>query len=276
MTQSIGNYLCRKSFLAAAFLVMSGCAGNGEGLDSGGRPIEPPAANDDFQEIQSTIFTPVCSVCHSGANAPQGLRLDAGNSYAALVNVASNEVPTLMRVNPGNPDTSYIVHKIQGNAAVGSRMPANGPPFLSQAQIDLIRGWIAAGAPQASAPTDRLFVSSSMPAPSEQALAGLNRITVVFNTDVDASRVSANSFELRDALDQPGRPGADHGSARTADRGRDRDGAAVTRGQLPARSPRRRFRAARRQRRSPPRRRSRRPGRGDTLIPFDVNAGAAR
>ncbi len=51
-----------------------------------------PAANNDFQEIQDTIFTPVCTACHVGAGAPQGLRLDAGNSYALLVNVASAEV----------------------------------------------------------------------------------------------------------------------------------------------------------------------------------------
>ena len=44
-------------------------------------PISPPAESD-FQEIQDTIFTPICTQCHIGANAPQGLRLDAGNSYA--------------------------------------------------------------------------------------------------------------------------------------------------------------------------------------------------
>ena len=43
--------------------------------------------------------------CHIGANAPQGLRLDATNSYAMLVSVASSEVPSLLRVNPGNADS---------------------------------------------------------------------------------------------------------------------------------------------------------------------------
>jgi hypothetical protein len=276
MFPSLPNYLCRKSFLPATLLLLAGCAGNGEGLDAGGRPIEAPAPNDDFQEIQNTIFTPICTVCHSGANAPQGLRLDAGNSYALLVNVASAEVPSLLRVNPGNPDQSYLVQKIQGNAAVGSRMPANGPPFLSQAQVDLVRAWIAAGAPQSAAPPDGLRVTSSVPAPAEKALAGLDRITVIFNGEVDASLVSANSFELRDALDQPvaiakfavpaGRPNvvelttvrplADgsyqltvrgEGPAPLADNAGhrldgDHDGAAG----------------------------------GDTLIPFDVNSGAVR
>ena len=110
-------------FLAvSAAITLGGCAGDGTGLDANGRPVQPgQPANSDFQEIQDTIFTPVCSVCHAGANAPQGLRLDAGNSFALLVNVASAEVPGTLRVNPGNPDASYIVQKIEGTAAVGVR-----------------------------------------------------------------------------------------------------------------------------------------------------------
>jgi hypothetical protein len=191
--------------LAAAALALASCtAGDGTGLDAGGRPIPPtPPANNDFQQIQDTIFTPACSGCHAGANAPQGLRLDAGNSYALLVNVASAEVPGLLRVNPGNPDASYLVQKIQGNAAVGVRMPANGPPYLTQPQIDLVRGWVAAGAPQSAAPGDQLLVTSSVPAVSEKAAAGMTKVTVIFNRGVDSSLANANAFELRDASDQP-------------------------------------------------------------------------
>lgn len=186
----------------AVVLALASCtAGDGTGLDEGGRPIGP-AANNDFDQIQATIFTPICTACHTGANAPQGLRLDAGNSYALLVNVASAEVPSLKRVNPGNPDASYLVQKIMGTAAVGVRMPANGPPYLSQAQIDLVRGWISAGAPQSAAPADRLVVVSSIPAASEQAVAGLGKLTVIFNGNVDSSLANANAFELRDASDQ--------------------------------------------------------------------------
>jgi hypothetical protein len=189
---------------AVAFALASCTAGDGTGLDAGGRPLPPgPVPSGDFQQIQDTIFTPVCTGCHSGANAPQGLRLDAGNSYALLVNVASAEVPGLKRVNPGNPDASYIVQKIQGNAAVGVRMPASGPPYLSQAQIDLVRGWIAAGAPQSVVPGDRLSVVSSVPAVAERANAGVGKLTVIFSGDVDSSLVSRETFTLRDAMDQP-------------------------------------------------------------------------
>lgn len=186
----------------AATLLMAACAGSGEGLDANGEPIAPgPPPNSDFQEIQATIFTPICTGCHTGANAPQGLRLDAANSYAMLVNVASAEVPSLLRVNPGNPNTSYLVQKIQGSAAVGGRMPLGGPA-LSQAQIDLVRRWISAGAPQSSSPPAQLKVTSSIPGPGEKTQAGLQRLTVIFNSDVDASLVGANTFVLRDAFDQ--------------------------------------------------------------------------
>jgi hypothetical protein len=190
--------------LASLALVFAGCtAGNGEGLDAGGRPVSgPPVGSSDFQEIQDTIFTPICTACHVGANAPQGLRLDAANSYAMLVNVASAESPGTLRVNPGNPDASYIVHKIEGTAAVGVRMPANGPPYLPQDRIDLVRRWISAGAPMAQQLGDVLRVTSTVPAARETAPAGTTKLLLVFNADVDPARVSANSLELRDANDE--------------------------------------------------------------------------
>jgi hypothetical protein len=197
-------YLARNGFLAAACgLILAGCTpGNGEGLDQNGQPIPiMPPANSDFQEIQDTVFTPICTACHIGANAPQGLRLDAANSYALLVNVASNEVPGLKRVNPGDPDTSYIVQKIQGTAAVGVRMPANGPPYLPQDRIDLIRRWITSGAPPASAAPNNLMVTSSIPAAGEVAPVGLTKLTVIFGGEVDATLAASGTFELRDGLD---------------------------------------------------------------------------
>jgi len=192
-------------FLAPLVLILAACtAGNGEGLDQNGQPIPiVPPVQSDFQEIQDTIFTPICTACHIGANAPQGMRLDAANSYAMIVGVPSNEVPGLMRINPGNPDASYLVQKIQGNAAQGVRMPANGPPYLTQTQIDLIRGWVAAGAPPAAIAPNNLTVTSSIPASGEVAAAGTDKITVIFAGNVDASLVTADTIGLTDGLDQP-------------------------------------------------------------------------
>lgn len=191
-------------FLPGLALVLAGCtAGNGEGLDANGQPIpiNPPVASD-FQEIQDTVFTPICTQCHIGANAPLGLRLDAANSYALLVNVASGEVPGLLRVNPGNANQSYLVQKIRGTASVGGRMPL-GQAALPQDRIDLIVNWVTAGAPQAGAPPNNLVVGSSIPAAGEIAPAGTSKLTVIFAGEVDASLAASNTFELRDAFDQP-------------------------------------------------------------------------
>jgi mono/diheme cytochrome c family protein len=105
----------------------------------------PVAVPVDYTSQIQPIFTANCVECHSGGSAPRGLRLDAQNSYANLVNVNSSEVPSLKRVKPSDPDNSYLVHKIEGTAAVGARMPLGGPP-LSAAEINLIRQWIAEGA----------------------------------------------------------------------------------------------------------------------------------
>ena len=98
-----------------------------------------------FASIQSHVFTPVCSVCHAGGSAPQGLRLDAGNSYAMLVGVSSAQAPSVQRVAPGDPDNSYLVHKVEGNASVGARMPLGGP-YLDANTVAVIREWISNGA----------------------------------------------------------------------------------------------------------------------------------
>ena len=135
----------------AAAALLAGCGGgSGEGLDSGGRPLAPGAGTGgpltaSFSAIQDHVLTPLCTACHAGSAAPVGLRLDAGSSYGALVGVASAEVPALMRVAPGHPDDSYLVHKLEGHAAVGARMPLGGP-YLDTATLSIIRQWIAAGA----------------------------------------------------------------------------------------------------------------------------------
>ena len=128
----------------------AGCGGgSGEGLDANGRPTSGSGGSSPltatFESIQQNVFTPVCTGCHAGAAAPVGLRLDEASSYALLVGVASGEVSSLQRVAPGQPDTCYLIQKLEGRAAVGARMPLGGP-VLDDATIAVIRQWIAAGA----------------------------------------------------------------------------------------------------------------------------------
>jgi mono/diheme cytochrome c family protein len=105
-----------------------------------------------LSQLQTQVFTPKCAICHTGTAPasgplPASQNLTAGNSYANLVGVSSAEVPTLLRVKPGDPVNSYLIQKLEGSAGiVGSRMPQGGP-FLDQPSIDLIKAWITAGAP---------------------------------------------------------------------------------------------------------------------------------
>jgi hypothetical protein len=131
-----------------------GCPGNGVGLDENGNPIgTPPACTDAvcFTRDIQPIFTANCALsgCHAGTSPQQNQNLSAGLAYQYIVNVASNERAGMKRVLPFQPDSSYLVHKIQGTqlsvGGSGARMPLGAAP-LTQGQIDLIRAWIAAGA----------------------------------------------------------------------------------------------------------------------------------
>ena len=183
---------------------LAGCAGDGAGLDENGRPEGESAGTlqPTFKSIQDNVFTPFCTGCHAGAAAPRGLRLDEGASYALLVNAASAEVPALRRVQPGNPDTSYLIQKLEGTAAVGARMPLNAPP-LPQATIDVIRQWITNGAPNspatgASGKTRFEFVRLTAVAPveGERVPGPATEIVLAANVEIDTSLLQSNLIEL--------------------------------------------------------------------------------
>ena len=100
-------------------------------------------------DIQAQVFGPLCAGCHSGPAGnvlPSGLDLSStANSHANLVNVMSLQT-TFDRVEPGNPDDSYLIRKLEGGPGIaGSQMPQGGP-FLDQATINTIRQWITEGA----------------------------------------------------------------------------------------------------------------------------------
>ena len=182
--------------LALSAFALSACDG-GEGTGQIASPPPSSAFGPNFSEIQDSVFTVTCATsgCHAGASAPQGLRLDAASSFGLLVNVASMEVPSLLRVAPGDPDDSYLIQKLEGTAAVGERMPLGGPP-LEQAAIDVIRQWITDGAVDDRRPSSRAVrVSSLSPLPGSDGRAP-REIIVTFDREVDVSTVNVNTFLL--------------------------------------------------------------------------------
>ncbi len=139
---------CYIAALLATVVILQSCVGDGTGLDEFGNPIQPNVLElgPTLSSIQAFVFTPICTRCHTGAAAPLGLALDSGVAQQNLVDVPSVEMPVLMRVNPANPDSSYIVWKIEGRSGIqGGRMPLDMQP-LSADKIAAIRGWISDGA----------------------------------------------------------------------------------------------------------------------------------
>ena len=110
---------------------------------------------NDFQTIFETLADPknpdsqVCTSCHQGQSGPAQLGLGAGFSYDNLVGVPSTQVPTLLRVNPGNPMSSWLFQKINCEDPEGegvTQMPQGFPP-LTLPQQAFFYDWIRLGAP---------------------------------------------------------------------------------------------------------------------------------
>jgi hypothetical protein len=185
--------LARAAGLGACALAASCGSGSGYGSGGGGGG-GPLTAN--FSSIQANVFTPICATCHAGASAPHGLRLDGSNSYALLVGVPSDEQPSILRVKANDPDNSYLVQKIQGNAASGERMPA-GMPALPQATIDTIRQWITNGATNDTGTSSvSIRVSSMSPLPGSTVTSLPAQITVAFDREVNATTVDVTTFRV--------------------------------------------------------------------------------
>lgn len=164
-------------------------------------PTPPPTTGSfgpNFSEIQSSVFTPSCATsgCHAGGGAAASLNLEAANSYAMLVGVASTQDAALQRVNPGNATASYLIQKMEGTAATGDVMPPSGA--LDQADIDTVKQWINDGAidDTAQAPTP-IRVSTLSVSPGSTLDAGPAQIIAGFDRELDASTVNANTFILQ-------------------------------------------------------------------------------
>ncbi len=143
--------LMAASALAAASFTAASCDESLRDLTGPTPDLQPT-----FSSIQNEIFNKTdasgrlaCTQCHNPGGAAFTGRLDltAAVSYANLVGVASTNKPGAVRVVPGDPENSYIIHKLEGRPGIfGERMPRGAGPFLTTGQITVIERWIALGA----------------------------------------------------------------------------------------------------------------------------------
>lgn len=120
-----------------------------EGADEGFfldyvRPMFGNEASDPCRAAGSDPGCIGCVSCHreDGPYHPQGVDM------IDLVGVPATFRPDLMIVEPGNPEESFLMLKldaIQATSDVGAPMPYGYEP-LSEQQVALLRQWIAEGA----------------------------------------------------------------------------------------------------------------------------------
>jgi mono/diheme cytochrome c family protein len=123
--------------------------------------VAGPAVAQDaptFDQI-GALFADRCVMCHSGADAPLGLRLDT------LENVlkGSENGPVAVAGQTASP----LLQRLRGEAQ--PQMPLDGPPFLDPAQIALVEAWVMAGMPAGTGPSAPV-AERARPAPGEPVL----------------------------------------------------------------------------------------------------------
>jgi hypothetical protein len=144
--------ICRSAIVL--ILLASASSGCDESLSSVAGPT--PDLMPTFSSVQRDILQaadssgrPACASCHNpngSALRAVGLDMSAAGTYDSLVGVPSREKPGLLRVAPGDPANSYLVHKLEGRAdIIGVQMPQRGP-YLTEGQLAIIRRWIELGA----------------------------------------------------------------------------------------------------------------------------------
>jgi uncharacterized membrane protein len=102
------------------------------------------------------ILASRCAKCHTASGvmgpAPEGYLL---TGYEQALDAADRA-----RIVPGNPGASELLRRIRGQAR--PRMPFDGPPYLTEAEIRLISDWIAQGARDAKGSPAELPVGAEV------------------------------------------------------------------------------------------------------------------
>jgi hypothetical protein len=119
--------------------------------DTEGSADETGIAVVDYETDVQPIWNGGCT-CHlqgpSGTMTATVLTLNPDISHGELVGVASEQVPGMDRVTPGDLEESYLWHKLQGThldvGGMGTSMPQG--LMLDDEQMALVEAWIATGA----------------------------------------------------------------------------------------------------------------------------------
>jgi mono/diheme cytochrome c family protein/DNA-directed RNA polymerase subunit RPC12/RpoP len=121
-------------------------------LSAGGKSSKPPATpaagTADLAQAVYALFKTYCYRCHGENGTAEG-----GLNYILDL----DKIKARRKVIPGKPDASRLYRRV----AQGEMPPEEERRRPQAADIDLLRRWIAAGAPSMPAPTETLFLSTA-------------------------------------------------------------------------------------------------------------------
>lgn len=116
-------------------------AGSGSG--------QPELPTPTLNEIASTVLVPACGDCHISQTLGD-LWLEPNAALRDRLLASSLQAAPMPLVTPGDPQASYLWRKVEGShleaGGLGEPMPLARSP-LTELQTDLLRRWIAGGAP---------------------------------------------------------------------------------------------------------------------------------
>ena len=145
VSRRAGRFVLSAIVLVAATLVVAATTATAQEAGEAGE-----AAPVRFEQDIQPFFNQQCYACHLRGAEPGGLALEPGIAYEELVGVESTQ-SDLLRVAPGEPEASYLVHKLRGThlevGGEGARMPQGGVG-VTEDILDTIVRWIEAGAPR--------------------------------------------------------------------------------------------------------------------------------
>ncbi|HEY8745293.1 MAG TPA: hypothetical protein VIU62_19565 [Chloroflexota bacterium] len=113
----------------------------------------PPSAARTVEAVFALTPHPTPTATVAPTVTPVGARVSfaavqqllTGQVYANIVSVKSQEVPSLLRIKPGDPTNSYLYQKVtQPRPMVGVRMPKDGQPLTAD-EITTLQVWIEQG-----------------------------------------------------------------------------------------------------------------------------------
>lgn len=130
----------RRDILTLVPLLLVACGDKADDTAGDTGSAEPAT----WEEVRDEVLVPSCGfgTCHAPPGSA-GFAIEADTPEDAYIEEVAFQDESYFLVDPGNPDDSYLLMKLEGTAGIdGDPMP---PPTggLDPAKIDMVRSWIS-------------------------------------------------------------------------------------------------------------------------------------